>query len=67
MTGEGQAWLCAVCARRWVTGFGPGLHTAPECEHGGEVHLPVWFTEEADALRWIALQLAYLSDTSERR
>ena len=44
--------------RAWVTGFGPGLETAPECRHGGEVDLPVWFRDEGDALRYIATEVA---------
>jgi len=53
---DGQGWLCAVCGRRWVTGYAQGIHTAPECDHGAEVRLPVWPGDEADALRWIAEQ-----------
>lgn len=53
---EGQAWLCALCYRRWVTGLSPGLETAPECHHEAEVHLPHWFDDEAEALRWLAAE-----------
>lgn len=55
---QGTAWVCAVCGRAWVTGYGDGLHTAPECEHGAEVRLPVALDDQADALRWIAAETA---------